>query len=214
MKYCYQCKQYKNITEFYKNRAHSDGFSTLCKICSNIYTKNYRQRNKEKVRSHNRKSYHNNVEKRRSYRKKYYKENKEKLNTYNRKYNQENKKILNAKANVRRKAKLHYDLNFKIRLNLRNRMHQALKGNYKSGSAVQDLGCSIDEYIKYIEAKFTEGMTWENYGEWHLDHIKPLTSFDLIDRQQFLEAAHYTNYQPLWAEDNLRKGRKEKWSRT
>lgn len=51
-------------------------------------------------------------------------------------------------------------------------------------------------------------MTWENYGEWHLDHIKPLVSFDLTKRVQFLETCHYTNYQPLWAKDNLTKSGK------
>ncbi len=49
-------------------------------------------------------------------------------------------------------------------------------------------------------------MSWDNYGEWHLDHIRPLSSFDIADRAQFLIAAHYTNYQPLWAADNISKG--------
>jgi len=64
--------------------------------------------------------------------------------------------------------------------------------------------------MKHIEAQFKSGMTWENWSRtgWHLDHIKPLSSFDLSDRAQFLEACHYTNYQPLWAKDNLIKGKK------
>jgi hypothetical protein len=98
--------------------------------------------------------------------------------------------------------------NFKMAGNLRNRIRRALEGGYKSGSAVTDLGCSIVEFREYITAQFAEGMTWENYGQWHLDHRKPLAAFDLTNRGQFLQAAHYTNYQPLWAVDNIRKGAK------
>jgi hypothetical protein len=55
-------------------------------------------------------------------------------------------------------------------------------------------------------ARFQPGMSWQNWGEWHLDHIRPLASFNLSDRTQFLQAVHFSNYQPLWAIDNLRKG--------
>jgi len=91
-------------------------------------------------------------------------------------------------------------------------MGRAIKIGQKSGSAVKDLGCSIDEFKEYIAKKFQPGMTWENWGKgkgkWSLDHILPLSYFDLGDRVQFLKAAHYTNYQPLWETDNLKKGYK------
>lgn len=92
---------------------------------------------------------------------------------------------------------------------LRNRLYIAIKRGYKSGSAVQDLGCSIEEFKAHIEKQFHSGMTWANHGMWHLDHIKPLASFDLSDREQFLQACHYTNYQPLLAFENLQKGKRE-----
>ncbi len=57
----------------------------------------------------------------------------------------------------------------------------------------------------YIETLFKEGMSWDNYGAWHLDYIKSLVLFDLTGREQFLQAAHYTNLQPLWAADNISK---------
>jgi hypothetical protein len=69
----------------------------------------------------------------------------------------------------------------------------------------QPLGCSIPELMVHIEARFTDGMSWDNYGAWHLDHIKPLILFDLTVREHFLKAAHYTNLQPLWAADNISK---------
>ena len=102
-----------------------------------------------------------------------------------------------------------YNKRFDVRLrsNLRNRLKMAIKGNFKAGSAVSDLGCSIDYLITYFVDLFQPGMTWDNWGKysWHIDHIRPLSSFDLTDREQFLKACHYTNLQPLWATDNLRK---------
>jgi len=89
---------------------------------------------------------------------------------------------------------------------LRLRLYHALNHNFKSGSAVRDLGCSISGLKLHLESKFQPDMTWDNYGEWHIDHIKPLSKFDLTDRDQLLEACHYTNLQPLWAEENLKKG--------
>lgn len=95
----------------------------------------------------------------------------------------------------------------KLARSLRDRVRKILKRGKgaRAGSAVRDLGCSLDFFKAFIEGKFTDGMSWENYGKWHLDHIKPLKLFDLTDREQFLEACHYTNYQPLWDEDNRRK---------
>ena len=91
---------------------------------------------------------------------------------------------------------------------LRNRVKAALKHNYKSGSAVKDLGCSIADLKIFVENKFKDGMNWDNYGIWHLDHIKPLSAYDLSDRKQFLEVCHYTNLQPMWGKDNQSKGNK------
>ena len=95
---------------------------------------------------------------------------------------------------------------------LRKRLRSAIKNGQKTGSAVQDLGCTLNEFIIHIEEQFEKEMNWNNWGNggWHLDHIAPLASFDLTERTQFLVAAHYTNYQPLWAADNIRKGSKTK----
>jgi hypothetical protein len=97
----------------------------------------------------------------------------------------------------------------KIAQLLRNRLDSALHDNAKSGSAVRDLGCSIEEFKIYIESKFKEGMSWDNWGRrgWHLDHIKPISSFNLLDKDQFLEACNYRNLQPLWWYENFRKGK-------
>ena len=112
-----------------------------------------------------------------------------------------------VRANARYKRKCLENLNFKISVRLRNRLYHALKNHSKEGSAIGDLGCSIEEFRSYIEAQFQPGMTWENHTQrgWHLDHRIPLDHFDLSDREQFLKACHYTNYQPMWAANNWSK---------
>jgi len=99
------------------------------------------------------------------------------------------------------------DMQFKLTKRLRNRLYLALKNNQKTGSAVQDLGCSIAEFKVYIESLWQEGMTWDNWAKdgWHIDHIKPINQFDLTNPEELRKACHYSNLQPLWAEDNLRK---------
>jgi len=94
----------------------------------------------------------------------------------------------------------------RISRNLRRRIGKAMLGKTRGVSAVRDLGMSICEFKNYITSMFTEGMTWDNYGKWHLDHIKPLVGFDLTDQNQAKEACHYSNIQPLWAEENQKKG--------
>jgi hypothetical protein len=86
-------------------------------------------------------------------------------------------------------------------------MRIALKSN-KTDKTLNILGCSIDFLKIHLEVLFQSGMTWDNYGEWHIDHIKPLSKFDLTDSNQVLIACNYNNLQPLWAIDNLRKGAK------
>lgn len=108
-----------------------------------------------------------------------------------------------------RKNRYHSDLNYKLAHNLRSRLNDCFRV-HKVGSAVSDLGCSVAELRLYLESKFQAGMTWENHttNGWHIDHIKPLSSFDLTNREQLIKACHYTNLQPLWAIDNLKKGNK------
>lgn len=104
-----------------------------------------------------------------------------------------------------------YTNNIEHRLSkiLRSRLNCAIKDN-KGGSSIEDLGCSIEELKTHLESKFQEGMTWDNHTKdgWHIDHIIPLSSFDLTIPEELKKACHYTNLQPLWAKDNLSKGNK------
>lgn len=89
---------------------------------------------------------------------------------------------------------------------LRKRIWDAIKNNYKSAHTLELLGCSIESLRIHLQKQFTKGMSWSNYGKWHIDHIKPCASFDLFKPKEQRKCFNYTNLQPLWAEDNLRKG--------
>ena len=107
------------------------------------------------------------------------------------------------------RAKYREDLNFRIAHSHRCRLNTALRKQaaVKEETSMKLLGTSVDKARSFIEAQFQEGMTWDNWGHdgWHLDHIRPCASFDLTDPEQQRQCFHYTNLQPLWAEDNLRK---------
>lgn len=140
------------------------------------------------------------------YMKEYYEINKSNIAIYQKSYHQAHKED----RAINERERYYADLQFKLAKNLRARLNNALNDHYKAGSAVNDLGCSIEELKKYLESKFKPGMSWDNWSKdgWHIDHIKPLASFDLSDPNQFKEACNYKNLQPLWAEENLSKGAK------
>jgi hypothetical protein len=177
------------------------------------YYKEYYKNNTETIKKQATEYSINNKEKIKNY----YESRK---NTVLKQYNQVNKdRIKECNRNwckINRKPKLSVSereirkLNYKLSNRLRQRLCKAIDGNYKTGSAVKDLGCTVEQLKQHLESKFQTGMTWDNWriDGWHIDHIKPLASFDLTDRKQLLEACHYTNLQPLWATDNLRKGDK------
>jgi len=133
---------------------------------------------------------------------------KEKTRVYNKTYYSTYKKELIAANTVYQRKKRREDQNYRIAGRLRSRLWHVIRDNQKVGSAVRDLGCSFGQFRLYIENQFEPGMTWDNYGEWHLDHVQPLASFDLTDRSQFLTACNWLNYQPLWAKENINKGAK------
>jgi len=118
------------------------------------------------------------------------------------KYKKDHRKEISLKQKLREKS----DLNFKIKRRLRHRLYLAVKNKQKAGSAITDLGCSIDEFRTYTESLFKLGMTWDNYGnEWEFDHIQPLMNFDLTDYKQLKTACNYINLQPIFKKDHFIK---------
>jgi hypothetical protein len=99
------------------------------------------------------------------------------------------------------------DLN-RIAGNLRVRVRIALKEIPKVSRTLDLIGCSIVGLRTYLQSKFKSGMSWENYGQWHIDHIRPCSSFDLRTKEQQKQCFHFSNLQPLWAMENFLKGDK------
>lgn len=119
----------------------------------------------------------------------------------------EQKKEFNKEFTIKNGAsymtlKRRSSLEERIKHNLRVRINKAIKGINKAGSAVQELGCSLKEFREHIYNLFEPGMSWNNYGEWHIDHKIALIKFDLSNPIQFKQACHYSNLQPLWAKDH------------
>mgnify|MGYP000046404661 CR=1 FL=1 len=202
---CAKCKIAKEFFLFSKKKESPTGLKAYCKECDKLYFKI----NQNKIAANQKERILNDVEKHKEYQKQYYIKNAERLSDKSRK-----RKALIPVDIIRdyqRKYKFsrrRLDVNFRISLSLRSRFCIAIKNNEKTGSAIRDLGCSIQELKQRLESKFQEGMTWDNYGRagWHIDHIIALSRFDLSNREELLKACHYSNLQPLWAKDNMRKG--------
>ena len=147
----------------------------------------------------------------------------EKFKTYNSNYRktQKSKDVQNAlkakyrktqsyknRKNLWEKKTKSSNPEYKLSVQLRVRLNSAIRRNTKFGSAIKDLGCSISELKTYLEKQFKDRMTWDNWSRngWHIDHIIPLSSFNLANKDEFQKAVNYKNLQPLWARDNLVKG--------
>jgi hypothetical protein len=187
-KVCKKCKIEKSLNDFYVNKNYKGGYRHQCKECSVVAARLHRQKYPDKIK-----------EQQANFRER----NKEKLRN---KYKIWSRRRIDNGSQAKYMSE--YSKKNKISHNLRRRLQKALKGNFKSGSAVRDLGCSIEELKRHLESQFKPGMSWNNYGRdgWHIDHIIPLSKVDLSDREQLKKVCHYTNLQPLWAIDNLSKG--------
>ena len=185
------------------------------------YGKQWILDNKDKIAIHRKHYYLNNKDKisaqYKQYRKHYYLNNKDKIAAYNKQYQKQyrvdNKAAIaksvkqyrldnKSKLDVRRKQRLKTDLLFSIICKLRSLVTGAFKriGKNKTARTEQLLGCSWIEAKAHFEQLFKEGMSWENHGEWHIDHIRPVASFK---KDELHLMNHISNLQPLWAEENL-----------
>jgi hypothetical protein len=107
------------------------------------------------------------------------------------------------------KKKYNEDIEFKLRKRLSNLINKYLKKNGQTTNEI--IGCTNIEFKSYIESKFLDGMTFENYGEWQLDHHIPQSSAKNVE--ELYKLNYYTNFKPMWKLDNLRKNNKisEEW---
>ncbi len=194
MKKCSKCGKDKSYSNFYKEKRAKDGLRSACKQCLNICSKNYVQKNKQKIKK---------------YCSEYYKENRNHLKSNRRSYYKANKQTVNKVHASYIRQRRSNDPLFKLMGNIRGGIYKCIKGLSKSSKSIDYIGCDINLLKKHLESLFQEGMTFENYGLWHVDHIRPLNSFKFCEEDlesQLKEAWHYSNLQPLWAKDNLTKG--------
>lgn len=217
--------------EFYKSSTNSDGREGRCKKCRNKRDKeckqkpeikahkkeyDYRRNQKTEIKAHKKESDYKRgqrpeiKDKKRTQMGEWLRdpENVSRMKVQQKKYRQ--KPESKAKKNKRVRERFATDLNFRIAKLLRARFRCSIKNGQKAGSAVDDLTCSIEEFKAKVARFFKPGMSWEKNwgngpGKWNLDHIVPLSWFDLSNEDQFKSAAHYSNYQPLWWEENLKK---------
>lgn len=221
MKVCSKCKVEKPKSDFSIDRSRNDGLNYRCKECVKEHDAQKYLKHRNKILARSRQWFEDNPE----YSEQYYIKNRKKIRSQGRQWYSKNKdkQSLKARQNRRRNPKKaraqgkrwrdshpeYFErLDVRITNALRGRLYSAIKGGYKAGSAVQDLGCPIKEFKEYIAKQFEPWMSWDNWAHdtWHLDHKVPLASFDLTNREELLKAVHYTNFQPLSAQENLAKG--------
>jgi len=198
---CSKCGEYK---EYYHHNQ--------CRECRLKYSKEWYERNKKRVHNNNLLWKENNKEKYLQYFKDRYKNDKCNMDNAHKEYREKNRKFINSYKKKWRDEKYKTDINFRIKCLLRSRVRDALHGQCKSKSTLKLLGCSVEELKLHLEKQFKPGMSWDNHGfgsdKWHIDHIKPCSSFDLTLECEQCKCFHYSNLQPLWQFENLSKGDK------
>jgi len=212
-KKCSKCQENKDSEAFTKRSSSKDGLHPWCRSCVQDYNKNHHKRNKKSANVRNKKWRENNVEYNKERNRKWMVENAEYRQEYKKRHRKENREKINSYKRQRR-LELSQDPLFRLETNLRKRLYRAIKkieGNALENKSISLessnlLGCSIQDLQKHLEKQFTKEMSWNNYGQWHVDHIRPVSSFDLTDKSQVQECFHYANLQPLWAKDNYKKG--------
>jgi hypothetical protein len=175
--------------------------NAIKKIKKKEYFRKYYLNNKKHIKKYTKNWVLNNADKVKNY--------KQTWNLNNKKHKaewfQKNKKRILKERSLRLKK----DLNFKMKHQLGTRIRKVLNGVIKKSKSTNELvGCTIEQLWIHLEKSFKPGMTKENYGKWHVDHIRPCASFDLSKPEEQAKCFHYTNLQALWAYENISKGAK------
>lgn len=177
----------------------------------------YREKNREKIRSKQNEYYAKNKDvikernkpKKKQYDKTYSEKNKEKILKSKKKYYYKNKAIIREKQNEYQKEKRRNDIGFRIRGNLRGRLRVCLNPEVQMETTTRLISCSPKLFFNWLEYQFDAYMNWNNYGEyWVLDHVKPLSLFNLNNRSERLESMHWSNIRPFQSIENIRKNDK------
>jgi hypothetical protein len=199
-KVCTKCGVEKKLTDFNKMSKVKCGVRSYCRECQTIDSKKYRIENKVKIKEYNTKWNKENQEYYKKYFEEYYIINYETEKERKLKWYRDNLEYFNNYQKKRKKE----DILFKLKTDMRNSVNRYLK--YRSQKTFDIVGCDPQFLKEHLENQFTDGMGWDNRGEWHIDHIIPLSSAKTED--EIYKLCHYTNLQPLWAKDNLKKSNK------
>lgn len=188
-KRCTKCKIIKDLNSFSPQKLGYKGIKSQCKKCDREYDKNFQKQT-------NYRSKRDKTDKSKEYRKKYIIENKDWWRKYEREYRFERRQT---------------DMFFRIKGNLSSRLSDLINERNFSKNTLELIGCSREKFLQHIESQFNNGMNWENYGikGWHIDHIIPLSLYDLTNENEVKKACNYLNLQPLWWYDNLEKSNKK-----
>lgn len=216
---CTKCFETKDLSCFNKDKNGKYGVKPSCIKCTNKQKVEYRKNNKDKIREYaleynktpeykaRQQAYKDqNKERLKQVAKLYYDANKDKKREYEKQYKANNR----DKVNERMRKYFATNPNARLSHNLRARFHDALKRAMvgKTANTMHFLGADIKTVKNHITQQFVAGMSWENYGEWEIDHILPVASFDLTSIEEQLKCFHYTNLQPLWKDMNRSKGKR------
>jgi hypothetical protein len=153
-------------------------------------------------------NYHKHKDKKNEYHKEWSKENRDRLNEYHKEWREKNIDKHREKKRNYQKHKRHTDPIYKLISNFRTAIYIVLKENKldKYSNYFNMVGYSAEQLKEHLEKRFKDDMSWENYGEWHIDHIKPVSKFDKSEKITIINSLN--NLQPLWSVDNLRKSNK------
>jgi hypothetical protein len=178
MKQCYVCNYRKPLGAFYKHKYMADGYLNICKDCQKIRSIENHNLNKEERNKKRNQRYYNN------------------------KKHHISVCVKNQKI---RRSKNHF---IRMRDSLSGNLYKSCKKNgwSKVSSLNHYIGCDWIFFKSHMEKLFKDGMNWDNYGEWHIDHIIPTSSAQT--EESLYKLYHYTNLQPLWAIENIKKGNK------
>lgn len=205
IKRCTKCGEGKTLKEFSNQRSSSDGLKPWCRSCSREYNQKYYTENRLKLIADVKAYAAQHAEKKKLQVSAYQKKHRVRLSARKTELRKLRwpEFLAECREYDRRRSK---EPGHRLKKNLRTRIYLALVGINKSGTTEKLLGCSIDHLRIHLESQFCPGMTWENYGPvWHVDHKLPCASFDLTDPVQQATCFHYSNLQPLFAADNIRK---------
>lgn len=203
-KICSKCNIEKEVCNFHKWKYGPDGYKRICKECRKIESKTYYNNNNENIKLKVSNYRKDNPDKVKELKKRIYERDKERILMVVKTYRENNRQKRNEYNKNRKIVDPIYNL--KHLMNSRMRIFMKSQNITKKNKTFEIVGCSPEELKEHLENQFKNGMTWDNQGEWHIDHIIPLSSGNT--EEEIIKLCHYTNLQPLWAIDNMKKGSK------